>query len=153
MWKSWMMNTCAYLLPHRKYYYLPNSWKFQTAFISLNISRPLNPIKHKSSPYLRYICSFRSVTLVMGVTLIGSATPKLWYILPTFYAQSKVKWFGLSTDIVLRSKKDLIMSQNDEIWSFLDFFQEKIKKSWLNCTKFLFTPLYRAQFYKYKNLT
>ena len=153
MWKSWTKNTCAHLLRHRKNYYSPNSWKFQTAFISLNISRPLNPIKHKRSPCLRYICSFRPVTSVMGVTLIGSATPKLWYILPIFYTQSKDKWFGLSTDIVLRSKNDSIMSQNNEIWSLLDIFQEKIKKLWLNWTKLWFKQLHRAQFSKYQNLT
>ena len=64
--------------------YSPISWKFQTACISLNISRPLNPIKLKSSPCLRYIWSYKSVTSLMGVTFIGSATSKLWYLLPIF---------------------------------------------------------------------
>ena len=79
-----------------RHYYSPNSWKFQTACISLNISRPLNPIKLKSSSCLWYIWSYRSVTSLMGV---GSTTPKLWYLLPIFYTHSKDKWLGLSTHI------------------------------------------------------
>ena len=60
-----------------RHHYSPNSWKFQMACISLNISGQLNPIKLKSSPCLRYIWSYSSVTSLIGATFIGSATPKL----------------------------------------------------------------------------
>ena len=110
MWKSWMKNTLVLIYCDTKHYYSTNSWKFQTACISLNISRPLNPIKLKSSPCLWYIRSYKSVTSVRGVTFIGSGTPKLWYLLPVFYTHSKDTWLVLSTDIVSRLTKDSIKS-------------------------------------------
>ena len=82
-----------------------NSWKFQMACISLNTSRPLNPIKLKCSPCLRYIWSYRSVTSLMDVTFIGSAPPKLWYLLLIFWTHSKDTWLGLSTDIFFDVKE------------------------------------------------
>ena len=153
MWKSWMKNTLVLIYYDTTQYYSTNSWKFQTARISLNIYRPLNPIKLKSSPCLWYIWSYGPVTLLMGVTFIGSGTPKLLYLLPIFYTLSKDTWLGLSTDIVSMLTKDSIISYNDEIWSLLDFFQEKIKKSWSNWTKLWFTQFHRAQFFEYKNPT
>ena len=48
MWKSWMKNTLVLIYYETTHYYSTSSWKFQTARISLNISRPLNPIKLKA---------------------------------------------------------------------------------------------------------